>query len=116
MIDKVSKSERQTYDKLADGCRAHEYLFNSEEINSAVIELTGRYPKEGWAVNTACTSLIYVIRGRGQLRTPQEVTDFETGDQLLIPKGQPYAFKAEAEILFSAAPAWTPDQAKVIKD
>lgn len=116
MIEKIAKTQRQTFDKSVDNVRAHEYEFGEADINAGVIELFGRYPAEGWVVNTACTALIYVIKGDGQLLAPNQTTDFTAGDQLLIPNNHSYAFDAQAEILYTATPAWTPRQVTVRDD
>lgn len=115
MIEKITKDQRQTYDNPASHVRAHEYEFDDAPINAGLIELSGRYPVEQWVKNTACTSLIYVINGGGRLMTPDVSTDFAAGDQLMIPQGQAYAFEANAEILFTATPAWTLDQVEAVE-
>lgn len=51
----------------SDSTTAYEYETNSKLINVAVIDIAGRYPIDGWAVNTVATSLVYILAGRGQL-------------------------------------------------
>lgn len=98
----------------APGCVAYEYEMPTCDIDSAVIELTGRYPVKGRAVNTVCTSLVYVIEGSGRLLAGTDIIQLSRGDQVLIEEGDEYAFEGEFRVLFSATPAWSPKQAKIV--
>lgn len=95
-------------------CVAFEYSLPTDEIDSAVIELNGRYPESGWAVNTACTALIHVIRGTGRVCGEAGDILLEKDDQLLICPDEKYALEGDMKLLFSASPAWSPEQARTI--
>lgn len=108
----VRKISEATRHENSPFCTAYEYHMPTRELDCAVIDLAGRYPASGWAMNTACTSLVHVVEGEGRIL-------FETGeyrlgkdDQLLIEKDDKYALDGAMKLLFSAAPAWSPDQAK----
>lgn len=95
-------------------CIALEYDMPTDKIDSAVIELNGRYPESGWALNTACTALIHVIRGEGRVYREAGDIALEEDDQLLIRPNEKYALEGEMKLLFSASPAWSPGQARTI--
>jgi len=63
---------------------------NDKDINGAVIELNGRYPKEGRAVNLKCKEMAYVIKGSCKLVLEGEETLLNEGDLILIKAGEKY--------------------------
>lgn len=93
-------------------CVVYDYQLPTGELDSAVIQLSGRYPQDGWAVNTISTSVVYVLEGRGSLLSGLERQELAEGDQILIEKNEKYAFDGTMRLLYSAAPAWSPDQAR----
>ncbi len=93
-------------------CVAYEYTMPVDVVNAAVIELSGRYPDEGWVLNTTCTSLIHVIRGHGCVEGEHGTTELATGDQVLIARGEKYSLDGSMKLLYVATPAWTPEQAE----
>ena len=95
-------------------CVAFEYGMSTDKIDSAVIELNGRYPESGWALNTACTALVHVIRGAGRARSEVGDVVLKEDDQLLIHPNEKYALEGHMKLLFSASPAWSPEQARTI--
>ncbi|HEX6416153.1 MAG TPA: hypothetical protein VFZ62_01380 [Candidatus Saccharimonadales bacterium] len=104
-------SEARRHDNTA-ACTAYEYGMPTGEIDSAVVELSGRYPDEGWVFNTACTALVHVIKGEGRVLTPGGERELGEDDQVLIKPDERYAFEGDLKLLFSATPAWSPDQAR----
>lgn len=93
-------------------CVAYEYATSIDAVNAAVIELSGRYPDEGWVMNTICTSLVHITQGRGSIEGEHGTTQLSTGDQVLIAPGEKYSFDGSMRLLYVATPAWTPEQAK----
>ena len=97
--------------KNSEACTAVEYEFEGEKnINSAVIELNGRYPSEGFALNSICEEIVYIVDGSGKLITTETETIFSTGDMLKIEPNQRYYFDGNVKLLISSSPAWYPEQ------
>jgi mannose-6-phosphate isomerase-like protein (cupin superfamily) len=95
-------------------CVAYEYDMSADSVNGAVIEISGRYPDTGWALNTVCTSLVYIIEGLGTVEGDRGVRELASGDQLLIAPGEKYSFDGTMKLLYVATPTWTLEQAKHI--
>ncbi len=110
----VRKKKEARRHENTPGCVAYEYQLPTAELDSAVIELAGRYPAKGWAMNVVCNSIVYVIEGEGRLLSEEGVMPLDQGDQALIKKGEKYALEGEYKLLFSATPAWSAAQAKNI--
>lgn len=99
--------------KNSDACTVTEFEFEGEKnINSAVVELNGRYPESGFALNTVCEEIVYVIEGHGQLVNPQARIVMSTGDMLRIKPNENYYFDGNLKLLIATSPAWYPEQYK----
>ena len=109
----VNLIRRHEADLVTNGgaCEVREYDHpTTDKLGAAEIEISGRYPDEGWVCNTACEALIHVIKGHGNAYfTDHEVTLAE-GDQLHIPSEQQYALKGVLHIIYMTAPKWSPEQ------
>jgi mannose-6-phosphate isomerase-like protein (cupin superfamily) len=108
---KIITSSKATIHKNSEDCTAYEYEFQDEkDINSAVIELAGRYPESGKALNDVCKELVYVVKGSGTLNQGDEKHELSKGDMVLIQPGEPYYFEGTLRMLISSSPAWYPAQ------
>ncbi|MEC3979527.1 hypothetical protein [Amycolatopsis sp. H20-H5] len=111
----VRRSNEAIEYKNSGACLAYEYELPSDSVNAAVIELAGRYPDEGWALNTACTSLVHIVKGNGTISTAQTKEDLSTDDQVLLMPNEKYFFDGNMKLLYIASPAWTTEQAEHVK-
>lgn len=91
-------------------CTAFEYPINDKDINLALIELDGRYPTEGRAVNEICKELAYVLSGQGSVEVEGEVIELTAGDVVLIEPGEKYFWQGRMKLLMPCTPAWTAEQ------
>ena len=108
----ILRNTEATAHRNTGACVAYEYPMPTNALNAAVIELSGRYPDEGWIANSSVTSLVHVIHGNGSIANKQNVTELATGDQVLIPPNEDYFFDGSMKLLYVATPSWTPEQAK----
>jgi mannose-6-phosphate isomerase-like protein (cupin superfamily) len=96
------------------GCTAIEYPLGDRDINVAVIKLSGRYPDKGWAVNEKCKEAAYAVSGSGKLFVGEKVVELNSGDVVLIEAGEKYYWEGNLELVVPCAPAWYPEQHKLI--
>lgn len=90
---------------------------NDQSLNDAEIHIKGRYPLSGYAVNDISTALISVESGSGTITLQGPAAkQLKIGDRILIKPGEAYAFETPSELVirYIAAPAWTPEQARVV--
>jgi mannose-6-phosphate isomerase-like protein (cupin superfamily) len=111
----VSKSQAVEF-RNSDTCVAFEYQLNDPDINGAVIRLSGRYPGQGFAVNEISKELVYVIKGQGTLTVGETSTRLSEGDMALLMPGEKYFFDGELVMMMPCAPAWTPQQHKLVSN
>lgn len=110
----VRKKEAKKFQNSAV-CAAYEYDLGDNDINGAVIELKGRYPDKGRAVNTKCKELVYVMSGSGKLEVEGRSFDISEGDQVLINPGEKYFFDGACTLFVPCTPAWNPEQYKEVE-
>lgn len=108
------KSEALEHKNSAD-CTAYEYPLGDNDINGAIIKLSGRYPERGFAMNEISKELVYVIKGQGRLTVGVTSHQLSEGDMALLLPGEKYFFEGELQMLMPCTPAWTPAQHKVIE-
>jgi len=107
---KLVRAEDATRFENAESCVAYEYETGDLDINIARIEIVGRYPLEGFAVNTQVTELVYVESGRGQVCVDGIVHAINKGDVLSIQKGEKVSWNGTMTLVIACAPTWTPEQ------
>ncbi len=104
------KQSQSTPHQNGEACIAHEYASEEPDINGAVIELTGRYPETGRAVNTVSKEQVFVLEGVGICAVDDQKVALAQGDQLLIQPGEKYYFDGSLRLYIACTPAWTPQQ------
>jgi len=90
-------------------------VFASEKIQHDIarIQISGRYPSEGWAMNEVSDEMVYIAKGRGSLiRKDESLQALEQGDGVFVEAGTWFAWKGDMTIVMSCNPAFNPDQYK----
>lgn len=100
----------------SDECKTLEYSFGDNDIDLGVAIITGRYPEEGYCMNTESKELIYVIEGEGDLNLKNEIIHFSKDDAILIDKNEKYYWDTNyCKVSMSCTPAWKPEQHKLVE-
>lgn len=110
----IGKDQTKTF-KNSDACTAIEYPMGDKDINGAVIELAGRYPGKGRAMNLECKEMAYVIKGSGKVTVEGKEIKFNEGDLILIEAGEKFFWEGVAQIFMPCTPAWHPGQYKEVE-
>ena len=110
----IRKKETQVF-KNSGACTAIEYPMDDKDINGAVIELNGRYPDKGFAVNEISKEMAYVIEGSGKVVVENKEFVVENGDLVLINPNEQFYWEGKMTIFMPCAPAWSPDQYKILE-
>jgi mannose-6-phosphate isomerase-like protein (cupin superfamily) len=99
----------------SDNCIVYEYPLKDKDINSAIAEISGRYPDHGYVTNRKCKELVYVLKGKGRLILKNKAINFKEGDMLLIKPNEAYYWQGNMTIIMPCTPAWYPEQHVEIK-
>lgn len=110
----IHKNQTKIF-KNSDACAAIEYPLGDKDINGAVIELNGRYPAKGRAVNLECKEMAYVIRGSGKVAVENKEVKLNEGDLVLIEPGEKFFWEGKLAMFMPCAPAWHPKQHKEVE-
>ena len=111
---KVSLEQTQKF-KNSDKCIATEYGFADKEIDITLAEINGRYPEKDYCVNEKVKEMILCLEGTGKLCKENETISFKVGDAVLIDKGEKFYWDGHCKVAMHCAPAWYPDQHKLVK-
>ena len=109
----ISKSQRVEF-KHGESCTACEYLINDNDINAAVIKLSGRYPEKGLAMNEISKEMAYVISGSGKVSIDNTEFNVIQGDLVFVNPGEKFYWEGNMELFMPCVPAWNPEQYKII--
>lgn len=107
---KIIHQEQTQKFKNGENCTAFEYPSEEKDSNGAVIELVGRYPDKGRAMNTQSKMLVYVIDGVGKIVVESEVVELKKGDVVSVESGEKYFWDGHLTLFIASTPAWSPDQ------
>lgn len=114
MVAYIRKDQRKKI-VVGQALVSYEYPLPDKDINIAVVSLRGRYPEQGFVVNSVCTELVYIVAGQGTVVVGGEPLGVSEGDVVLIKPGQQYFWQGTVTMLISATPAWYSEQHKKIE-
>lgn len=101
----IRKNQTKVF-KNSEACTAIEYPTGDKDINGAVIELAGRYPEKGRAMNLECKEMAYVIKGSGKVVVEEEEIKLNEGDLVLIEVGEKFFWEGKMQMFMPCTPAW----------
>lgn len=105
----VRASEANRFENAAT-CVAYEYETEGTDINVARVEISGRYPVEGSAVNREVRELAYVLKGSGTVTVDGTESALAEGDVVSIERGERVHWDGTMTLLLACAPAWNSAQ------
>ncbi len=112
----IIKSNNAISGMNSNKCKTLEYSFNDKDIDLGIATITGRYPEEGYCVNTVSKELIYVIDGNGNLCFDNVTVEFKKGDSILIHSNEKYYWDTTyCVVSMSCTPAWSEEQHELIQ-
>ncbi|MFA6095984.1 MAG: cupin domain-containing protein [Candidatus Paceibacterota bacterium] len=94
------------------GIVATQYPTGNPDLSIARVKIVGRYPAQGWAMNTVSTMAVFVAAGSGSIVTEVGRSPIKYDDVVEIPAGEKYYWQADRYLILipASSPAWTPEQ------
>lgn len=89
---------------------AYEYHTQDPDINTARIEIKGRYPRTGSMRNTKVKELVYVESGTGTVSINGVQESLEAGDVVFFESGESVVWEGDFVLITTCTPAWSKDQ------
>ena len=91
-------------------CQVTEFPLIDNEINFAIVKLSGRYPDKNFATNIKCKEMVYVHLGNGKVVINDHEYLLNSGDLVLIEAGETFYWEGNMELHISCTPAFTIEQ------
>lgn len=110
----VKKEESVRFEN-SPACIAFEYPLQDKDINIALIEINGRYPKTGRVSNQEVKEIVFVVGGEGKIVIEKKEYGLKEKSAVLIQPKKRYFFQGKLELLVACNPAWTEKQHKMIQ-
>ncbi|MBT3816858.1 MAG: hypothetical protein HOE80_04725 [Candidatus Magasanikbacteria bacterium] len=112
MLIKKSQAE----EKKMPTCTVSEYQFSSKDLGVALVNMHGRYPETGKAMNTICDMIYHITSGTGTIHTEKDSFKVEKGDSYFFDKNTWYWIEANnLEVCLTTAPNWYVEQYKTLE-
>lgn len=101
----------------SEECRGVAVVPEDAPTDIAVIEITGRYPESGWAVNLEVHEIVHITRGFGSVAIMgAELQDLCAGDIVYISPGKAFAWDGHMELVMACTPPFDPNQYEILID
>lgn len=111
------KKEDRVKKEIAEGCVVYEYPLDNKNLDFALTEINGRFPKSGKTMNKICQELYYIISGEGTIYIDDKEIKLEEGDIYLIEPMKKYHVIGEDLIMaLPTSPAWYPEQQELFDE
>lgn len=88
----------------------YEYNIEDKDINYCVVDIDGRFPLHGYAVNRICKEMAHILSGSGKLMIDGESYDLQQDDVVLIEPNERYYWEGKMRLGLPCSPAWYPEQ------
>ncbi len=102
----------QEAERFTDGSvfTAHEYHTGDLDLNTARIEINGRYPVTGSMRNTKVKELVYVESGSGSVNITGVQESIGKGDVVFFESGENVFWEGNFVLITTCTPAWAKEQ------
>lgn len=95
---------------------AHEYDTESADLNTARIEINGRYPVEGVMRNTKVKEIVYIESGTGEVSINNVMEKVKQGDVVYFESGEKIFWNGKFTLITTCTPAWSKEQHEFLKE
>ena len=101
----------ETVFKNSDTCEGVSFYDPHAPHDMSDIDIDGRYPEQGWAMNEVSHEMVYVAEGLGKLALKNgETISLPTGASVSISPGEWFAWEGTMRLIMSCSPPFHKDQ------
>ena len=93
---------------------AHEYHTSDKDINTARIEIRGRYPATGSMRNTLVKEVVYIERGSGTVSINGDDEEVKAGDAIFFGANETVVWHGSFTLITTCTPSWSKQQHEFI--
>lgn len=95
-------------------CVVTEYPCTDNNLDFAVVTISGRYPEAKQAMNTKCKEIVYVQAGTGRVTVNHVEYVLNAGDIVLIEAGEPFYWEGNMTLHAACTPAFSIEQHVIV--
>lgn len=100
--------------KNSDVCVVTEHHINDEQIDFAIVKVSGRYPDLACAINRKYKEVVYIQSGIGQVTVNGIEHKLSEGDVVLIEAGEKFFWEGNMSLHIACHPAFTVEQHELV--
>ena len=105
----VKDSEKSTH-QAGEFAVVCEYETDDPALGGATALIRGRYPPQGYVVNTKVKQLVYVLSGSGEIITGDKKHEISAGDIIFIDSNEKFAWNGHLSLFLANTPRFDPAQ------
>ncbi len=107
---KITYAHQSIERKNSNICVVTEYPHIDNDLNFAVVKISGRYPEVKQAMNTTCKEIVYIQSGTGRVTVDHIEYALNPGDVVLIEAGEPFFWEGKMTLQIACTPAFNMEQ------
>lgn len=88
----------------------HDYPTTNPNISGATAFIKGRYPAEGFVMNSKVHEMAFVMAGSGMVHLQGQDIPLEIGDLVLLQPEEAFAWSGQMTLFIATAPRFEPEQ------
>lgn len=96
-------------------CTVTEYPMVDNQLDFAMVNISGRYPDSGRVTNLKCKEIVYINEGAGKVVVNGFEQALKSGDVVLIEAGENFYWEGTMKLSISCHPAFTVEQHVVVE-
>lgn len=97
-------------------CKGVAFVSDEMNVDMSVIEISGRYPESGWALNGEVSEIVYVQRGKGRLYLEGGETEIEQEAVVAVPAGRKFFWDGDMTLIMACNPPFNSGQYSMIEE
>ncbi|KTD53456.1 Cupin domain protein [Legionella santicrucis] len=107
---KISYANQINERKNSEVCVVTEYPQLDDELDFAIVNISGRYPDSNHAMNTKCKEMVYIQEGTGSVTVNHIKHILNPGDIVLIEAGETFFWEGNMTLFISCRPSFSVEQ------
>ncbi|STX52464.1 Uncharacterised protein [Legionella busanensis] len=111
---KITYQNQSFERKNSNVCVVTEYPNLDKNLDFAIVNISGRYPDQKYAMNKACKEIVYIQNGTGKVIVNNNEYLLNTGDIVLIEAGEKYYWEGNMTLYIACNPAFNIDQHHIV--
>jgi mannose-6-phosphate isomerase-like protein (cupin superfamily) len=107
---KITHANQTTERKNSDVCVVTEYPHLDNDLDFAIVKISGRYPAQKQAMNLKCKEMVFIHSGKGTVTVNHIEYPLNPGDVVMIEAGESFFWEGNMTLHIACTPAFNIEQ------